>query len=296
MSLITVVLLCHNRPAYAENAIKSILNQSDKDFRFVVSDNSSNKELQGVMKARYPEVEYISRFPGIPFLEHFKEVISLVDSKYFVMFHDDDFMEPDYVSRVLGEFAKHPSAGAVGTNAWLMDGKGNKISNQTSYAGSEKIKVITCKEILLRQYLASDYGGVVPYCSYAFNTALIKGVVPNYSMRDNFDTYFLMEVVGRGPLVWINEPLIRARRHENNRSHISGVGCYKPFVNIGRDLLGQTIKQKHIDEYHFLRLFFVLKKNRKRPVPAIKYLIRVFPKLMIVSRSFRERIFKKIFA
>ncbi|MBT3924216.1 MAG: glycosyltransferase [Nitrospina sp.] len=296
MSPITIVLLCHNRPAFAENAIKSILNQTEKNFRFVVSDNSSNRELQEVMKARYPKVEYISRFPGIPFLEHFKEVISFVDTQYFVMFHDDDSLEPDFVGRILEEFKKEPLASAIGTNAWVIDGNGNKNLNQTTYVGPEEIKVISCRKVLLRQYLASDFGGIVPFCSYAFNTELIKGVMPNFSMRDNFDTYFLMEVVDRGPILWINEPLVGARRHENNRSHISGVCCYKPFVNIGRDLLGSIIKQSHIDEYHFLRLFFLLKKNQKRPAPAIKYLIRVFPKLMIVSHSFRKRIFKKIFS
>ena len=293
MSLITIVLLCHNRPAFAEEAIKSILNQSEKNFRFVVSDNSSNRELQKIMQARFPKVEYKSWFPGIPFVEHFKKVISLVDTPYFVMFHDDDSMEPNYVSRILEEFKKMPAVVAIGTNAWLIDENGDR-ANGTIYVGPEKIKVITCVETLLRQYLSSDFGGVVPFCSYAFNSELIKGVLPNCSMKDYFDTYFLMEVIGRGSLAWINEPLVRSRRHKNNRGHTSGARSYKPLVNIGRDMLGQIIKQKHLDEYRFFRLFFALKKRKRFPVPALKYFIRVFPKLTLCSHSFRKRTLRKI--
>jgi glycosyltransferase involved in cell wall biosynthesis len=290
------VLLCHNRPAFAENAIKSILNQSKKDFKLVVSDNSTNKELQELMQTRFPQVEYKSWFPGIPFLDHFKEVILLVDTPYFMMFHDDDSMEPEYVSRISEEFEKMPSAAAIGTNAWLMDGNGDIIPNQTYYAGQEKTKEITCKSVLLRQYFASDFGGIMPFCSYLYRTEKVKGIFPNHSMGDNFDTYFLMEALERGPLLWINEPLVKVRRHEENRSHISGVNCYKPFVNLGRDLLGSIIRQVYIDEYRFLRLFFVLKSRKKFPAPALKFLICVFPKLMLFSRTFRGRIFRKIFS
>jgi glycosyltransferase involved in cell wall biosynthesis len=296
MSLITIVLLCHNRPIYAMNAIKSILSQSEKDFRFVVSDNSTNRELRDIMKAHFSKVEYKSWFPGVPFLEHFKRVILLVDTPYFVMFHDDDSMEPNYVSRVLEEFKRMPSAAAVGTNACLIDGSGDKIQNQTIYTGPEKIKIIKCKKTLLRQYLSCDFGGVMPFCSYAYNSEMIKGVLPNVSMKDYFDTYFIMEVVDRGPLVWITEPLVGSRRHKDNRGHTSGVGAYKPLLNIAQDMLGPIIKQIHLDEYRFLRLFFALKERNKLPLPALKYLVSALPRLMVSSHSFRKRILKKIYA
>ena len=138
MSLLTIVLMTHNRPVLAVNAIESILNQSEKDFKLVVSDNSSNKELQEIMEARFPQVEHKSWFPGMPLAEHFKKVISLVDTAYFVMFHDDDLMEPDYVKRILEEFKKEPHAAAIATNAWKIDKDGEKIQDSKFFVSKNK--------------------------------------------------------------------------------------------------------------------------------------------------------------
>ena len=45
MHNLTVVLMCHNRPESAIEAINSISNQSIKDFDFLVSDNSTNNNI-----------------------------------------------------------------------------------------------------------------------------------------------------------------------------------------------------------------------------------------------------------
>lgn len=288
--------MSHNRSVLAVNAIESILNQSEKDFRFVVSDNSSNKELEEVMKSRFPEVEYKSWFPGMPLSEHFKEVIALVDTPYFVMFHDDDSMEPDYIKRILEAFKKEPHAAAIAANAWKMDKEGNKIADETFFVSSNQTETIVSESDLLCRYLAGDFGGTSAFPSYAYNTELIKGLFPDYVKWKNYcDTLFLVEVVGRGPIIWISDPLVRVRVHDSNVSTDSGVRDYKLFVKQVQKRFSSTIKQRYIDEYRFLRLFFALKKNRKRPLPAIKFLALVFPKLMICSHSFRKRIWKKIF-
>jgi glycosyltransferase involved in cell wall biosynthesis len=288
--------MSHNRSALAVNAIESILNQSEKDFRFVVSDNSSNKDLEEVMQSRFPEVEYKSWFPGMPLSEHFKEVIALVDTPYFVMFHDDDSMEPNYIKRILEAFKKEPHAAAIAANAWKMDKEGNKIADETFFVSSNQTETIVSESDLLCRYLAGDFGGTSAFPSYAYNTELIKGLFPDYVKWKNYcDTLFLVEVVGRGPIIWISDPLVRVRVHDSNVSTDSGVRDYKLFVKQVQKRFSSTIKQRYIDEYRFLRLFFALKKNRKRPLPAIKFLTLVFPKLMICSHSFRKRILKKIF-
>jgi glycosyltransferase involved in cell wall biosynthesis len=289
--------MTHNRPVLAVNAIESILNQSEKDFKLVVSDNSSNKELQEIMEARFPQVEHKSWFPGMPLAEHFKKVISLVDTAYFVMFHDDDLMEPDYVKRILEEFKKEPHAAAIATNAWKIDKDGEKIQDSKFFVSKNKIETIVTESDLLCRYLAGNFGGVSPFSSYAYNTDLIKGLFPDYVRWKNYcDTLFLVDVGGRGPIIWINDPLVRVRVYENNVSAESGVRDYKLFIKQVQKRFGSIIKRRYIEEYHFLRLFFALKKNGKRPLPAIKYLIFLFPKLMISSHSFRKRILKKVFS
>lgn len=298
MILLTVVLLCRNRPQWAVEAIKSILNQTDDSFRFVISDNSSTKELQAILKADFPFIEYVSWFPGLPLCKHLKEVISLVDTPYFVMFHDDDLMEPNYVRRILEQFRNTSSAAAaIGTNAYLIDRTGKHIDNSTMFVSRHRLEFFSDKRTFILQYLTGtrSLSGISPFSSYAYNSALINGVFPDDSIAGKyFDTLFIAEIINRGQVIWINEPLIKTRVHDDSLSYSSGVSDYKPFISLIRHDFGQAIDQRYIDEYRFLRLYFALKKRRRLPPPALKFFVRVFPKLMICSYSFRKLVLNKL--
>jgi glycosyltransferase involved in cell wall biosynthesis len=294
MGLLTVTLLSHDRPHFAVEAIKSILNQTETEFKFVVSDNSSTKELQKIMETDFPSVEYVSWFPGIPAFDHFKEVIALVDTPYFVMFHDDDLMEPNFVKTILEQFRSTPSVAAIGTNASLIDRNSQQIGSQQAFVSRHRVESFSDRREFLMRYLVGDLGGVSPFCSYAYNSKLMQGLFPDFSRARNYcDTIFLTEIAERGPIVWINEPLIKVRVHDHNLSHISGVRDYKAFITLVRRDYGQAINQHHLDEYRFLRLFYALKKRGRLPIAALKFFMLVFPKLLVRSRTFRVRILKK---
>ena len=49
MAKLSIVLMTFNRPLEALNAINSILSQSTKNFELVVSDNSENNILAGMI-------------------------------------------------------------------------------------------------------------------------------------------------------------------------------------------------------------------------------------------------------
>lgn len=287
--------MCHNRPKYAEKAIESILNQTEKQFKFIVSDNSSNYELQEILKETFPFVENISWVPGVPAFSHFKNVIAMIDTPYFMLFHDDDLMELDFIETVKAEIVNRAYAAAIATNAWLINDVGERIGESTAFVSSNPSELFQEKKQFLLRYLANDLGGIAPFCSYVYNTKLTKGLLPDFSRARNYcDTIFLMEVIGRGPIAWINKPLIRTRIHENNLSNNSGVRDYKSFLAIIRKDSDLKNCQRYIDEYRFMRLFVALKRRRRFPVPALKYFFAVFPKLFFYSPFFRGRVFSHL--
>ncbi|WP_156485126.1 glycosyltransferase family 2 protein [Synechococcus sp. MIT S9508] len=301
MKLLTVVLLCHNRPRFAVEAIKSILNQSTCAFDIVISDNSSNKQLQEIVNIDFPSLQYKSWFPGIPAIEHFRKVISSVVTPYFVMFHDDDVMEPEYVETIIKQFSVTPHAAAVGTNGIMINSHGTRIKrgvtgNTHVFAASDKNIFFYDKHKFVLQYLAGDFGGAANFSSYAYNTELIKGIYPDLSKcRYYFDTIFLSQILDRGPIVWVNEPLVRMRNHDTTISSSCGVLDYKSFIAFVSSEFGNRIKQIYIDEYHFTNLYVALeKRGRGIPYPALKFLIYVFPKLVVSSWTFRRRVLNKL--
>jgi glycosyltransferase involved in cell wall biosynthesis len=296
MNLLTVILLCHNRPVLAREAVKSILNQNEKDFKFIISDNSSNKEMNDLIKNEFASLEYISWFPGVPVFEHFKRVISLVDSQYFVLFHDDDIMEPEFIKTILDQFESNPTAAAIGTNAFLMTSAGQSSEEKYAFSSRNRTESFYDRRNFVVRYLASDLGGISPFCSYAYNTELVQGLYPDYSKARNYcDTIFLTDVLKRGPIIWVNKPLVRVRCHDDNLSTSSGVGDYKGFLSFIRMEYGPVFKQRYVDEYRLSRLIVAIRRRgRKIPLSVIKYSICVLPKLMICSNSFRSRVLKKL--
>jgi glycosyltransferase involved in cell wall biosynthesis len=296
MNLLTVVLLCYNRPLFAREAIKSILNQSEKNFNFIISDNSTNNELKDLVKSEFPSLEYLSWFPGIPAFEHFKNVISLVNTKYFVLFHDDDTMESEFVENILNQFKLTPNVAAVGTNGFLMTSTGQNMGGKCYFTSCNRIDSFSDKRNFLMRYLVGDLGGVSPFCSYAYNAELIRGLYPDYSRARNYcDAVFLADVLERGAIIWLNQPLVRVRCHDENLSFASGVSDYKGFLNLIRTEFGLVFKKRYIDEYRLPHLIVAMqRKGRKLPLPVIKYFICAFPGLIFCSSSFRKRILKKI--
>jgi len=302
MNLLTVVLLCHNRPGLAVEAIKSILNQSTSAFDIVISDNSSNRKLHDIVNSDFPSLEYKSWFPGISLIEHLRKVITSVVTPYFVMFHDDDIMEPEYVRTILKQFSATPHAAAVGTNGIMINSVGTQImsgptGNAHVFACTDDNSIFREKNKFLLQYLAGDFGGAANFSSYAYNTEIIKGIYPDITKcRYYFDTMFLSQILERGPIIWINEPLVRLRIHSGAlSSSATGVLDYKSFINLIPKEFGNEIEQIYIDEYHCTDLYATLeKRGRGIPYPALKFFICVFPKLVISSRTFRRRVLNKL--
>ena len=301
MNLLTVVLLCHNRPDFAIESIRSIINQSTSEFDIVISDNSSDKKLNDIVSSDFPSLEYKSLFPGIPAIEHFQKVISSVVTPYFVMFHDDDVMEPEYVRSILKQFSATPHAAAVGTNGIMINSVGKRImlgaaGNPHVFTSSNGNKIFCEKNKFLLQYLAGDFGGAANFSSYAYNTKIIKGIYPDITKcRYYFDTIFLSQILERGPIIWVNEPLVRLRNHDSAISSSSGVLDYKSFISLIPKEFGNEIGQIYIDEYHFANLYVALeKRGRGIPYPALKFFICIFPKLVISSWTFRRRVLNKL--
>jgi cellulose synthase/poly-beta-1,6-N-acetylglucosamine synthase-like glycosyltransferase len=73
MSSLTIFILCHNRPDFTRQTLHSILAQTDKEFELIVSDNSSNDEVERVVSSEFPQVSYRRRTPMLQPLAHFNQ-------------------------------------------------------------------------------------------------------------------------------------------------------------------------------------------------------------------------------
>ena len=291
MSPLTIVLMTRNRPVLVEKAIESILNQTEKNFRFVVSDNSTNLETKDLLNNNFPTLEYISRYPGVSAGEHFKMARELGKSKYLVMFHDDDILENRYVEIILDTFANFPKTAAIATNGYLINDIGDIIEDRPLFSGSARILSFDSASKFVERYLSENNGRAAPFSSYAYNTNLIKSIEMDLTKgRNYFDTVFLSKIVSFSTIMWLNLPLVKIRDTSERITTESGVRDYKAFLQIVKKLHGINIS--YLLEYHIVHLFFELRLRRRYPLAAIKFLLNKSFYLFLISENFRIRVFK----
>jgi len=215
--LIQVFILTYNRPAYFQIALNSILNQNFEDYSVVVSDNSTDDDTeQLIQRNHYPRLHYIRRKPSLPPLEHFNAVLSEVTSDYFMIFHDDDIMEPDCLKLLSKKLKNNPDAAAAGGNAscfWneMVVSTGNFLSKKNGD------RVLSSPGELASIYLLFDE--VAPFPSYMYRRKMVNGLTLSPNEGGKYaDMSFLMKVLGKGKIIWEGQIVMRYRKHTTQDS------------------------------------------------------------------------------
>jgi len=221
MELLTVFILCHNRPDFARQAIRSAIHQTCQAFRLVISDNSSNDDVEQMVRSDFPGVHYVRRSPMLPPLEHFNCCIEETLSEYFCLFHDDDMMETGFVEEMQRCMATYPMAIASGCNARIETF--GVLESRTSFRSFRNHEVITTPKDLARRYFSRAQSGIAPFPGYVYNRRLVGDLRLPVHGGKYADVTWLLNLVRQGTVVWINKPLMTYRIHENSDGNVESM-------------------------------------------------------------------------
>lgn len=214
MTLITIYILCHNRPIDAERCIRSVLGQTDQNFTLIVSDNSSNDEVETKVREKFPDIQFLRRKPMLPALEHFNKCIDEVSSGHFCLFHDDDLMMPDFIKQTRLAIEYFPNAIAIGSNAYIETN--GQPHSKASFASTVGHEVIDSARELAKRYFGRYQSGIAPFPGYMYRRDVIAALRFNPEEGKYSDVTWLLRLAERGRIVWINIPLMTYRIHGKN--------------------------------------------------------------------------------
>lgn len=257
MNALTIYILCHNRPDDARQAILSVLKQDDRDFTLTVSDNSSNDEVEHMVKSEFPEVHYIRRLPILPALDHFNRCIEDAQSDYFCLFHDDDLMSADFVSVIKKNMHDYPSAIAFGCNANIESF--GKLALRPSFRSFRSHELISSPRDLAMRYFARAQSGIAPFPSYVYNRRLVAEQRIPVEGGKYADVTWLLGLVSTGPIVWITKALMTYRMHASNDGNIESMRDRLRFLRYlkqNKAEIGESVLQDY-------RCSFIYKKISK---------------------------------
>jgi glycosyltransferase involved in cell wall biosynthesis len=217
---LTIVMMTHNRPAQAFEALKSILNQSNQNYQITISDNSSNSDFQELVRstleqnAKLRKINYIKRSQVYSAIDHWNVCLAEISTEYFCLFHDDDLMLDNFVDDFWIAQKKFPNAVAMGCNAILreIDGPDKPyFKSKNNY-----ITGITAKE-LFAKYFSRHQMGVAPFPSYIYKTSLLNGAFFDFSKGGKYcDVTWLLELAQKAEVIWINKLMMIYHMHSEN--------------------------------------------------------------------------------
>jgi len=126
--LVCICIPTFNAATTIRETLLSIFDQTYGNLAIHISDNASTDETLKVIEAMADFRVTIHRnAENIGGEGNFNRCIQLAEGKYTAIFHADDVYEPDMVAKQVEFLEAHPEAGAVFTEASLIDDVGHKI-------------------------------------------------------------------------------------------------------------------------------------------------------------------------
>lgn len=123
--LVCICIPTYNAAATIRETLASIVNQSYSNLDIQIVDNASTDEtLKIVAEFDDPRIRILRNEINIGAEGNFNRCIQLATGKYTAIFHADDIYEPGMVQRQVEFLELNPEAGAVFTEASLIDESG----------------------------------------------------------------------------------------------------------------------------------------------------------------------------
>lgn len=118
--LISVLLPVYNAEAFLDRAIQSILNQTLKDYEFIILDDGSI-DMSGTILEKYKKIAQIYYLQHQPLYKVLNFGIEIAQGKYIARMDADDIAYPDRFYKQISLLESNMNIGIVGGDVLLID-------------------------------------------------------------------------------------------------------------------------------------------------------------------------------
>lgn len=132
LPLISVIMPVYNRENYVAKAIESVLNQTYRNFEFIIIDDGSTDSSVNIIENYAEQDDRIKltcnkENKGIYFSRNLGN--SLSKGEFIAVMDSDDICLPARFEKQLEYFVSHPNIDVLGTQSVEIDHNGNRLQN-----------------------------------------------------------------------------------------------------------------------------------------------------------------------
>ena len=209
---VTVLIPTYNRARWLGGAIDSVLAQTHRDFRLIVSDNASTDGTREIV-ARYddPRVTYVRRATNCGLNEHYNEWFQRIDGEYLFVVPDDDRLVPDALELTVAALDANPRAALVHGRVDVIGEQDEVIAAAHHMTGLAGDAVETGAEFVARS-MAGSYR--VHASTVNLRVAAVRDVLLDQRDYPVTDLGHWMRIALDWELAFLDRTLARYRVHD----------------------------------------------------------------------------------
>jgi len=210
--LVSIGIPTYNRAScHLREVIERSLGQTYPNIEVIVSDNCSTDDTPALMESfSDPRLRYFRQKTNIGPNNNFNYCLEQARGEYFLLFHDDDMIDEDFVEACMSSLTPGQEVGVIITGVRLINEHGDVRAEHSNQADAP-----TAAGFIFGWYAGKT---TLFLCNTLYNTGHLKEIGGFHSKKHLFDdlvaTFTLAAQYGRVDV----EPVKASfRRHSNNR-------------------------------------------------------------------------------
>lgn len=216
---ISVFILSFNRPDYLRETVKSVLLQSQAPSTIAIFDNGSESEVQ---EAVTDFIELGVKWVGsdVNRGSHWNTLraINAVRSRYFMLLHDDDRLDPLFLERQVRFMEENRKVSAVSCNGHLIDHRGVKLYRTLApVQQSGRYQYFFFSGEVALRYAGNS---CIPLSPTIYRTSLARLVDIRIEFGKVADAVLFCDLTTVGPIAYLDDPLYDCRIHPGQDSMV----------------------------------------------------------------------------
>jgi len=229
----SVVIPLFNKAIYVEESIKSVLNQSFKEFELIiVNDGSIDNSLDivtGLVSTLLPPlggwkvIDQINQ--GVSIARNNGVKVSKCD--YIAFLDADDWWEPTYLEEMVKLIEEYPNAGIYGSNYYLIKNGNKRVAPIGIDSAFNKGTINYFKEYAKTGCMPLWTGATVIKKTIFVSE---KGFKPNLKLGEDFDLW--IRVALKYPVAYLNKPLANYNQDVELINRAIGDKLYEPHEHM----------------------------------------------------------------
>ena len=209
--LVTIGMPTFNRAdKFLRPAIECALAQTWQNLEIIVSDNCSTDNTEEVVRSYDdPRLRYVRQETNIGANNNFNYCINHAQGSYFLLFHDDDAIDPDMVESCMAVVGDDRNVGLIRTGVRLIDDNGQLIREVPNKASGLEYNDF------FRAWMQDRITSYV--CSTLFNTEMLKQIGGLQSPNGLYqDLIAIAKLIAMGGHADVEAVKASFRRHLDN--------------------------------------------------------------------------------